>query len=94
MLAERGGCDAVFASCDAIAIGAVGELQAQGVAVPDNLAVAGFDGLGIGEQIVPALTTVATDVSMAGEMLVARALGGEAGKALRVPVSLRTGGSA
>ncbi|ANU07205.1 LacI family DNA-binding transcriptional regulator [Paraurantiacibacter namhicola] len=93
LLAERGGCDAVFASCDAIAIGAIGELQAQNVSVPDDLAVAGFDGLGIAEQIVPQLTTVATDVGMAGEMLVARAMGGDGARALRVPVSLRTGGS-
>lgn len=50
--------DAVFASNDAMAIGCLAALAAQGVAVPDDIAVTGFDGIPLGGFVQPALTTM------------------------------------
>ncbi|MBP2550898.1 DNA-binding LacI/PurR family transcriptional regulator [Neorhizobium galegae] len=60
-VAERGGLDgftAVFCAADNLAIGALTELQAQGFAIPKDIAVVGFDGVAPGELTMPALTTV------------------------------------
>ncbi len=58
---ERGGLDgftAVFCAADNLAIGALMELQAQGFAIPKDIAVVGFDGVAPGALTVPSLTTV------------------------------------
>ena len=48
---------AVFALNDLMAIGAVNAIQSQGLTVPDDIAVVGFDGLRWGTWIRPRLTT-------------------------------------
>jgi DNA-binding LacI/PurR family transcriptional regulator len=53
-----GGFTAVFCAADNLAIGALGELQAQGFHIPKDIAVVGFDGVAPGELTVPSLTTV------------------------------------
>jgi LacI family transcriptional regulator len=49
---------AVFASNDYMAIGAIRALQAAGHAVPDDVAVVGFDDLPSARHFAPALTTI------------------------------------
>ncbi len=49
---------AVFASGDLVAIGALGELRAQGVRVPEDVAVIGSDGVEFGRYTTPVLSTV------------------------------------
>jgi LacI family gluconate utilization system Gnt-I transcriptional repressor len=49
---------AVFCSADAIAVGALFECQRRNVAVPERIAIAGFDDIPIAAQVVPALTTL------------------------------------
>lgn len=49
--------DAVFAVCDAVAFGAMAALRTAGVAVPADVAVAGFDDLPAAAWSGPALTT-------------------------------------
>lgn len=49
---------AVFAANDVLAIGAIGAIQSQGLSVPGDVAVVGFDGIQFGELINPRLTTV------------------------------------
>src|SRR6266536_1343719 len=49
---------AVFCSADAIAIGALFECQRRHLAIPEGIAVAGFDDLAIAGQVVPSLTTL------------------------------------
>lgn len=49
--------DAIFAISDAPALGAIAELRACGVRVPDDVAVAGFDDIPLAELSAPALTT-------------------------------------
>jgi DNA-binding LacI/PurR family transcriptional regulator len=58
-LLERGvEFDAVFALTDILAIGAMHELQAAGVSIPDDVSVIGFDDLVESRYTVPELTTV------------------------------------
>jgi LacI family gluconate utilization system Gnt-I transcriptional repressor len=52
------GMDAIFCSSDVLAVGVLLECQRQGIRVPEEIAVAGFDDLPIAAEMVPALTTV------------------------------------
>jgi DNA-binding LacI/PurR family transcriptional regulator len=65
--------DAVFAASDLMAYGALTELAARGVSVPADVAVFGFDDIGVAESTQPPLSTVAQPVAemaaRAGEML-------------------------
>lgn len=58
---------AVVAFNDLIAIGLMQALAEAGVRVPDELSVAGFDDIFGSELIVPALTTVRSQLELAGE---------------------------
>jgi len=49
---------AVFCSADALAVGALAECQRRGIAVPQDVAIAGFDDIVLAAQVVPALTTI------------------------------------
>ncbi len=70
LLASGAVFDAVFASSDFAAIGAMRKLQEAGRRVPDDVAIVGFDDLAAARSARPALTTVAQDARMAGEALV------------------------
>jgi LacI family transcriptional regulator len=50
--------DAVFAASDLIAIGALAALEEQGLRVPDDVAIVGFDDLPFATYAKPALTTI------------------------------------
>lgn len=52
------GFDAVFGYNDALALGAMSELQKHGVAVPDEVSVIGFDNVEEGRFASPTLTTI------------------------------------
>ena len=79
LIERRPDIRAVFCSADALAVGALFELQRRGVAIPQRVALAGFDDLDIAAQVVPALTTLRVPRyeigRCAGEMICAR-LGG------------------
>jgi DNA-binding LacI/PurR family transcriptional regulator len=94
-LIERGeDVDAVFAACDAMALGALEAFVAADMAVPADMGVMGFDDLLAGRFSRPALTTLAPDPAEAGAALVEAVLEGSDAKArLRVPVSLIKRGS-
>lgn len=49
---------AIFAMSDLMAIGAVRALRDRGLSVPGDVSIIGFDGLPLGEYLVPRLTTV------------------------------------
>jgi DNA-binding LacI/PurR family transcriptional regulator len=57
------GTDAVFATCDAAAFGAVSVLANRGLRVPHDIAVAGFDDVPFAAQASPRLTTATHPVS-------------------------------
>lgn len=50
--------DAILAFTDTLAIGALNELQAQGISVPEEVGVAGFSGTVLSTIVSPSLTTV------------------------------------
>ncbi|MEV6163823.1 LacI family DNA-binding transcriptional regulator [Streptomyces sp. NPDC052052] len=58
--------DAVFVASDLMAAGALGELTARGLRVPEEVAVVGFDDLPVGESTRPRLTTVHQDIEAMG----------------------------
>ncbi|MDU5837789.1 LacI family DNA-binding transcriptional regulator [Pantoea septica] len=51
--------DAVFAVSDTLAAGAMSAIESAGLRIPQDIAVAGFDGSELAEIVTPALTTVA-----------------------------------
>jgi len=79
LLAREPALDAVFFSGDVLAAGALFECQRRGWAVPQRLAIAGFDDQEIASQVLPALTTVAVPRAEIGRraatMLLARLAG-------------------
>ena len=60
--------DCVFAVTDVMAVGALARLRAQGLAVPADIAVAGFDDITTLRDVYPPLTTVALPLKSMGEM--------------------------
>jgi len=60
--------DCVFAVNDAMAVGALARLRAEGLAVPGDIAVAGFDDIPALRDIYPPLTTVRLPLKRMGEL--------------------------
>ena len=70
-LLERGvDFDSIVCASDLIAIGAIERLRKQGLNVPEQVAVVGFDDIHAAAYFNPSLTTVRQDTRAAGEMLV------------------------
>lgn len=84
-LAEAPELDALFFANDDLAIGALLRAQREGLAVPGRIAIAGFNGLGIGALTSPALTSIVSPRAEIGRLaaakLLARAMGLPAGPA-------------
>ncbi len=66
-LKEGRRCSAVFAHCDAAALGAMRAIVETGLRVPDDIALVGVDDEPFGRYITPSLTTVALDNVALGE---------------------------
>ena len=63
VLCGRDWFDGVFAASDMIAMRTLRALADRAVAVPDRVAVVGFDDLPLASQTVPRLTTVRQDIA-------------------------------
>jgi len=76
ILAMRAGDlpDAIVCANDQMAIGAMRELQAGGLRVPDDIAVVGFDDIYPGTLIAPTLTTVHQPMRQLGQRACTRLL--------------------
>jgi len=59
--------DAIVCANDHMAMGVMRELQAAGLRVPADIAVAGFDNIHLGTMLTPPLTTVHQPMRLAGE---------------------------
>ncbi|EGM70042.1 LacI family DNA-binding transcriptional regulator [Shewanella sp. HN-41] len=71
LLLERGAkFDAIFAASDLIAIGAIRALKEKGIAVPEQVAVVGYDDIPVASFANPPLTTIKQNTQLAGEILV------------------------
>jgi LacI family transcriptional regulator len=63
---------AVFASNDAMALGAMKFLREKGVQIPQQVSIAGFDDIYPAEHVTPSLTTVHVDKIKMGELVAQR----------------------
>lgn len=63
---------AVFASNDSMAMGAISALKEAGVAIPHDIAIAGFDDIPIAKYMQPKLSTVKTPISELGAIAAKR----------------------
>lgn len=61
---------AVFAQSDLLALGAIAELQANGLAVPRDVSVIGYDDIPVAEYMTPALTTIRQPMNEVGAQAV------------------------
>lgn len=88
---------AIFCSSDLVALGALTEARALGIAVPEALAICGFGDFDAGRAAEPAITTVSVDGNaigrLAAELLLARMAGAAAGPGVRVPFRILPRGS-
>jgi len=62
--------DAIFATTDVIAIGAMRALQDNGLNVPVDVSVVGFDDMPLASHVSPALSTMRQNIQQASEGLV------------------------
>lgn len=92
VLAQRP--DALHVATDTMAEGAFRALSEQGLSVPDEVAVVGFDGLPRAPRTEPSLTTVVQPVVEVGRTAVALLAGDVEGASVVVlPTTLRLGAS-
>ena len=90
--------DALFFANDDLAVGAILRAGREGIAVPQRVAIAGFNGFSIGTLVQPSLTTIVSPRGRMGELaaskLLARIRGQDAGPAsVDIGFSLRLGES-
>lgn len=71
LLAKTIEFDGVFAFNDSLAYGAIRALKAAGLAIPDDVAVAGMDNLVQSEYVDPPLTSLAPDIGALADTAVA-----------------------
>lgn len=93
LLARGTAVDAVFAACDQVAIGVMAALASAGLAVPDDIAVIGFDGIDAGRYTRPTLSTIAHDIPLAGRLLIDQLLAAPGTTSAPLPVRLLVRGS-
>lgn len=88
---------AIIASNDLLAFGVIGALRREGLSVPSDISVAGFDGISIGRLMDPPLTTIEMpDASMgaaAASLLLDMAENAAPARHLDVAYMLRRGGT-
>jgi DNA-binding LacI/PurR family transcriptional regulator len=87
---------AIFAVTDILALGVIDASIAAGIAVPDELSVAGFDDIPAAATNVPSLTTVAHalyEQGVAAARLALRRIAGERVRPPRLPAELVVRGS-
>jgi DNA-binding LacI/PurR family transcriptional regulator len=97
LLDEHPDLDAVFVASDAMAAGALRVLRERGRAVPEDVAVVGFNDVLTARHTQPALTTIHQPIVALGrEMtrMLVRVLGGEEPTPLILPTDLVIRGSA
>ncbi|WP_242153639.1 LacI family DNA-binding transcriptional regulator [Sphingomonas sp. BAUL-RG-20F-R05-02] len=64
--------DGIFAANDMMALGVMVTLREAGIAVPDRIAIGGFDDIPLARMVSPALTTMRVDIASIGARAVVR----------------------
>ena len=92
MMIESGvSFDAIFASADLLAMGAMQALRRRGLDVPGDVSVMGFDDLWVCSSLSPALSTVRQDTTAAARALVdglSALIEGQAVQDIRLPAQV------
>lgn len=70
LIEDKTDVTAVVCSADILAIGAMKEFYEQGISVPEDISIMGFDDLEIDKYLTPGLTTIKQDISKKGEKAV------------------------
>jgi DNA-binding LacI/PurR family transcriptional regulator len=68
--------DAVYCLADVLAVGALHELHVHGLTVPDDMAMAAFDGTELSRFMVPTLTSLAPDIVELSQLAVGAVIDG------------------
>ena len=84
LAAKNRGYTAIFCMADVMAMGAIRALADQGLRVPEDVSVVGFDGLTIGDFIVPRLSTVSQSVEELAQRSVELLKGSIEGNAISI----------
>lgn len=94
LLSRRGSLDAVYFSNDDFAVGGLFHCIAHGIAVPEKLAIMGYNGLDIGRFAPQPLTTILTPRAEVGEIGARTVLEGGEARTVEVPLLLVEGATA
>ena len=89
--------DGIFAASDVIAMSTIRAISEHGLRVPHDVAVIGYDDVGIARHTVPPLTTIRQDVARGAALLVElllRRIAGEAAESVVMAPELVVRGSA
>lgn len=96
-LAAHPAPDGIFAASDVIAMGAMRAISDQGLRVPQDVAIVGYDDISVAAHTLPPLTTIRQDVGRGARLLVdllMRRLAGEAVEPVAMEPELILRGSA
>nr|WP_276508963.1 substrate-binding domain-containing protein [Entomospira culicis] len=63
-----------FASSDALAIGAIQALQEEGIKIPQEISIIGFNDISVAQYVTPALTTIKVHTHWMGGLALDHAL--------------------
>jgi LacI family transcriptional regulator len=97
LLARRPRPTAIFSANDIVAVGVLHECRAQGLRVPEDISLVGFDDLPIAQYVTPQLSTVRVPAAAMGEravMLLLQAIAGEPARSETLETELVVRGSA
>ena len=72
LLSKNTEFDAIFASSDTIALGAVRSLIRRGIRIPQDVAIIGYDNVQLAKYSRPALSTITQDLHKAGRLMVSK----------------------
>jgi DNA-binding LacI/PurR family transcriptional regulator len=89
LVASRVPFDGIFAASDLLAMTAISTLSSEGLTVPQQVSVVGYDDIDIAQHFHPALTTVRQPVTEAGRVMLGELLQLVAGKQTE-PIQLAT----
>lgn len=86
LLKQSPDLSAVFAASDEMAVGALSYAYQQGIKIPDQLSVIGYDDTALAEMAIPPLTTVHQPIYEMGERAVEMLIGGKnSGESIIMP---------
>lgn len=74
LIPRIGTIDLIFAASDAMAFGVLARLRDEGIKVPGDVAIAGFDDVALSRDLTPALTTVHAPLEMLAETAITQVL--------------------